>query len=320
MQLTATHSLAAPLVRASPSPTFPGQDIGFAAATGASTRRPQRCSPGRPAVASLAKLGSLAPGIARTSAEIERFNVALRNVAGSRADEALHRHLRRGRDFNAPLEGGPTANFTQLLAAAQSAGFTVAETEKVFRGLSAANAALGGDNQKLQGILLSQRQVFFRRAKSPPKNSAGKSANDCLERSANFCSRHRPQHRRTGQSPGAWRSDPPGFRHLRRKPAQRIRRRRQENRRWSISGRATPRHQALTKLQQSNRPNPRLNGRRVPELRHRSNQSSRWCLRNRLAELGTTASAARWQGLNGAQRLLNNAIAWRDSLQHSLII
>ena len=137
---------------------LPGQDIGFAAATGAALGGPKGAALAA-AVATLAKLGSLAPGIAKTSAEIERFNVALTNVAGSRSDEAFEAIRGVVDDFNAPLKEA-TGNFTQLLAAAKSAGFSVAETEQVFRGLSAANAALGGDNQKLQGILLATTQVF----------------------------------------------------------------------------------------------------------------------------------------------------------------
>ena len=53
-----------------------------------------------------------------------------------------------------------TQQFTKLNAAARASGFTVEEVEEVYRGLAAANTALGGDSQKLQGILLATQQVF----------------------------------------------------------------------------------------------------------------------------------------------------------------
>ena len=56
--------------------------------------------------------------------------------------------------------GDATEQFTKLNAAARASGFTVEEVEEVYRGLAAANVALGGDSQKLQGILLATQQVF----------------------------------------------------------------------------------------------------------------------------------------------------------------
>ena len=56
--------------------------------------------------------------------------------------------------------GEATQQFTKLNAAARASGFTVQEVEEVYRGLAAANTALGGDSQKLQGILLATQQVF----------------------------------------------------------------------------------------------------------------------------------------------------------------
>ena len=56
--------------------------------------------------------------------------------------------------------GEATQQFTKLNAAARASGFTVEEVEEVYRGLAAANTALGGDSQKLQGILLATQQVF----------------------------------------------------------------------------------------------------------------------------------------------------------------
>ena len=56
--------------------------------------------------------------------------------------------------------GEATQQFTKLNAAARASGFTVQEVEEVYRGLAAANTALGGDSEKLQGILLATQQVF----------------------------------------------------------------------------------------------------------------------------------------------------------------
>ena len=74
---------------------------------------------------------------------------------------------------------------------------------------------------------------------------------------------------------------------------------------------------ALTNLQRVNRPNPGLNGCGVPELRHRSNQE-----RSTVFSTVWRNSDNRISGLagpEGAQKLLNNAIAWRDSLQALII-
>ena len=62
-------------------------------------------------------------------------------------------------DFLVPI-GEATAQFTKLNAAARASGFTVEEVEEVYRGLAAANTALGGDSERLQGILLATQQVF----------------------------------------------------------------------------------------------------------------------------------------------------------------
>ena len=162
---------------------LPGQDIGFAAATGAALGGPKGAALAA-AVASLAKLGSLAPGVAKTSAEIERLEVALTNVAGSRSTEAFAAIAGVVDDFNAPLKEA-TGNFTQLLAAAQSAGFTVAETEQVFRGLPPPTPPWVETTKNCRASCWPPRRSSAK-ARWPPKNCAGKSASDCLERSANL--------------------------------------------------------------------------------------------------------------------------------------
>ena len=113
-----------------------------------------------------AALGAVAGGIAslagpatQSAAEIQKLEIALTNVAKGRTPEALEAVRRAIDDFNQPVQDA-TASFTQLLAATSASGLSVAETEKVYRGLAAANKALGGDAQKLNGILLATTQVF----------------------------------------------------------------------------------------------------------------------------------------------------------------
>ena len=62
-------------------------------------------------------------------------------------------------DFVVPI-GDATKQFTKLNAAARASGFGVKEVEEVYRGLAAANVALGGDAERLNGILLATQQVF----------------------------------------------------------------------------------------------------------------------------------------------------------------
>ncbi|MEK9536549.1 MAG: hypothetical protein VWZ99_05325, partial [Aquiluna sp.] len=99
---------------------------------------------GTKAVADItAQLVRLQERTIETRREIALFEEALQNVAvGSDYQQALSAVARSVEDFNSPLTD-TTRNFTQLLAATQSANFTVGETEKVFRALSAANTVLG---------------------------------------------------------------------------------------------------------------------------------------------------------------------------------
>ena len=96
------------------------------------------------------------PKAATETAELE---LALKNLSGLQTSSALAAIRGVVDDFNTPLQRA-TKNFTQLFAATGAAGFGVATTEKVFRGLASANKALGGDAEKLNGILLAATQVF----------------------------------------------------------------------------------------------------------------------------------------------------------------
>ena len=81
-----------------------------------------------------------------TAAEIDKLELALSNVTGSEFTQALNVIRGTVDDFNTPLDVA-TRNFTTLAAAGKSAGFNLQELESVYRGLSAANKALGGDTE-----------------------------------------------------------------------------------------------------------------------------------------------------------------------------
>ena len=93
------------------------------------------------------------------AAEVQKLEIALRNVAGPETPRALQSIRNVIDDFNVPIKDA-TKGFTSLAASSSSAGFSVGETEKVYRGLAAANKALGGDTQQLNGIMLAATQVF----------------------------------------------------------------------------------------------------------------------------------------------------------------
>jgi tape measure domain-containing protein len=110
-------------------------------------------------VALVSGVARLARGSAIAAAELGKLRLALENVAGSNTAQALEAIQRTVDDFNTPIQDA-TAGFTQLAAAGSAAGFSITELERVFRGLTAANKALGGDTEKLKGILLATTQVF----------------------------------------------------------------------------------------------------------------------------------------------------------------
>ena len=141
---------------------IPGQDIFQAAGAGALIGGPKGAAISA-GVAAIAKLtigmANLSKETAKTFSEISRFETALRNVTGTEFQSALAAIERAVEDFNLPFKDS-IQFFTQISAAANSAGFSLAETEQVFRGLAAANKALGGDTERLRGILLATTQVF----------------------------------------------------------------------------------------------------------------------------------------------------------------
>ena len=142
--------------------SIPGQEIIQAGALGAAFAGPKGAAIAA-GVATIAKgadaLAKFGAASALAAADIAKLRIALEGIAGSGYQDALAAIDRASRDFNSGITE-TTQQFTSLSAAATASGFTIAEIEQVYRGLAAANKALGGDSQKLQGILLATTQVF----------------------------------------------------------------------------------------------------------------------------------------------------------------
>ena len=97
---------------------------------------------------------------AKAAAEQEKFNTALRGItSGSDYQKALEDISELSEQFIQDI-GTTTEQFTKLTAATTANGISVDETAEVYRGLAAANLALGGNAERLQGILLATGQVF----------------------------------------------------------------------------------------------------------------------------------------------------------------
>ena len=94
------------------------------------------------------------------AAEQEKFNTALRGItAGNDYKTALSSINELSEQFIQDV-GTTTEQFTKLTAATTANGISVEETAEVYKGLAAANLALGGNSERLQGILLATGQVF----------------------------------------------------------------------------------------------------------------------------------------------------------------
>ena len=85
--------------------------------------------------------------LANTVSTTEEYKQALAGIRGIATD------------FGGGIDN-ITSSYTKLNAAARSSGFTVEEVTETYRGLAAANTALGGNSERLQGILLATQQVF----------------------------------------------------------------------------------------------------------------------------------------------------------------
>lgn len=97
---------------------------------------------------------------AKAAIETDLFRAALLGVVGGQEYYTALREIDGiTRDFNANIID-TTQNFTKLAAATRANGVDAAETAEVYRGLAAANTALGGNAERLNGILLAAGQVF----------------------------------------------------------------------------------------------------------------------------------------------------------------
>ncbi|MGB4713826.1 MAG: tape measure protein [Pontimonas sp.] len=144
------------------SANIPGQSIAQAAAFGAGFGGPKGAAvaAGVAAVSqSIAGLVRLGPEVAKTEAQLSKLSIALRGILGSQSAEGFKAIDRAARDFNQPILDA-TRNFTQLSAAATANGNSVKQTETLYRALSAATKATGGDAQDLSGVLRAATQVI----------------------------------------------------------------------------------------------------------------------------------------------------------------
>lgn len=103
---------------------------------------------------------SYANQAAIAAAETSKFELALRGItSGIDYTTALEDIAKLSDQFIQDL-GTTTQQFTKLAAATTANGVSISETTEVYKGLAAANLALGGNSERLQGILLATSQVF----------------------------------------------------------------------------------------------------------------------------------------------------------------
>lgn len=141
---------------------IPGQDIFQGAAAGKLLAGAGGAAIGATAVAvgQLAvKLGEFSREAAVARAQVDRLQIALKQVAGNQTQEALAAINRAVEDFNIPITDA-TQQFTQLTAAARANGNSISEVENLFRGLSSAVKATGGSTEDLSGALRAAVQVM----------------------------------------------------------------------------------------------------------------------------------------------------------------
>ena len=105
-------------------------------------------------------LAQYANTAAKAAAEQEKFNTALRGITSGNDYLTALESIQELSDQFIQDVGTTTEQFTKLTAATTANGISIEETAEVYRGLAAANLALGGDAERLQGILLATSQVF----------------------------------------------------------------------------------------------------------------------------------------------------------------
>ncbi len=101
-----------------------------------------------------------ANGAAQAAAQTRKLELALQGTLGAEeATEGFKTIQGVVEDFNVPFNTA-AAQFTKFSASAKASGVSTEEIEKSFRGLIAANKALGGSQEQANGILLAATQVF----------------------------------------------------------------------------------------------------------------------------------------------------------------
>jgi tape measure domain-containing protein len=95
------------------------------------------------------------------SAQLDRYRIALKNVAGSEAEyqQALNAITSANERLNIPLLEG-TQSFTQLAAAVIGAGGNIKDAELAFNAVNSAIKATGGNTRDVEGAMLAITQVF----------------------------------------------------------------------------------------------------------------------------------------------------------------
>lgn len=104
-------------------------------------------------------VGQYASDAATAAAETSKMRLALAGVVGEEAPELFGEIKKVVSDFNVPLQDA-TKSFTRFAASAKASGVESDDIVKSFRGLIAANKALGGSQEQANGILLAATQVF----------------------------------------------------------------------------------------------------------------------------------------------------------------
>ena len=93
------------------------------------------------------------------AAQTQKMQIALKGVTGAGFADALADIRQVVADYNVPFQDA-TKSFTRFAASAKASGIGAEDITASFRGLIAANKALGGSQEQANGILLAATQVF----------------------------------------------------------------------------------------------------------------------------------------------------------------
>lgn len=104
---------------------------------------------------------TFAAGVAKTSAEVRKSQIALAGVVKDFNDyeQAVKATTEASKMFLLPIDQA-TRQFTRLQASVAGAGYQTKDTQQVFNGIAAAIVATGGSAEDLNGALLATSQVF----------------------------------------------------------------------------------------------------------------------------------------------------------------